>query len=151
MIFVVRYSDGSCGIAEAASERGARALLRSEEVLEDIDIVSVRRLSFPFVSRWFFDHKDSEVLLEVACLSGRLGHDVTDEVLDHEYPTVATAYAISDDEEQFCPSNAQEINVILNRAELEQAQREQMERCDNNLKRRLRQAVAFELERCKAA
>jgi hypothetical protein len=84
MVFIAYYSDGSCGIAEAENEENARKLLRSEEAYftppED-RLVSVRRLSSPFVSRWFFDYSNSENPTEGARLCGVLGERVANEIL----------------------------------------------------------------------
>jgi hypothetical protein len=87
MIFVARYSDGSCGIAEAENEEIARKLLQSAEAYftpPQDRLISVRRLSSPFVSRWFFDYSDSENPMKVARLCGIIGERVADELLQKE-------------------------------------------------------------------
>ena len=68
MIFIARYNDGTCGIAEAADEPNARGLLHSDGALFDPQrdtIVSLRSSSRKFVSRWFFELKDSNDPIEV--------------------------------------------------------------------------------------
>ena len=88
MVFVAYYSDGSCGIAEAENEEIARQLLQSEEAYftppED-QIIRVRQLSVPFVSRWFFEYGDSEHPMEVARLCGLLGRIIAEEILSSQF------------------------------------------------------------------
>ena len=102
MIFVARYKDGTCGIADASNEAEARALLQSEAALfnpDDDEIVSLRALTSPFVSRWFFEDVNSKELTEVARLSGMLSHDVADELYEHEYPMISAAHRNAEMEE----------------------------------------------------
>ena len=146
MIFVARYNDGSCGIAEADSEEQARKLLQSEEIHFDPEqdrIISVRQLSTSFASRWFFEHQDSEDLVEIDRLSGLLGFNVAEEILQHEYRMIATAHAICEQEEPFFDANADQTTPIV----YNQPQLKQMTKWQRNLLGRLRQAIKLELER----
>ncbi len=146
MIFVARYNDGSCGTAEAENEEQARKLLQSDEMRFDPEqdqIVSVRRLKASFASRWFFEDQDSEDLVEIDRLSGLLGITVAEEILQHEYPMIAAAHAACEQEEPFFDKSADQITPIVhNRPQLRQ-----MEKWEQNLLRRLRQAIKLELER----
>ena len=146
MIFVARYNDGSCGIADAENEEQARKLLQSEEMRFDPErdrIISLRQLSTSFASRWFFEDEDSEDLVEIDRLSGLLGLSVAEEILQHEYPMIATAHATCDQEEAFFDAKADHTTpIIYNRPQLEQ-----MTKWERNLVRRLRQAIKLELER----
>jgi hypothetical protein len=102
MIFVARYADGSCGIAEAENEEVARKLLQSEEIYFDPEndrIVTIRPLSTPFISRWFFDDKDSEDKAEIDRLAGLLGENVVDDVIHHEYSMIEVAHETVHQEE----------------------------------------------------
>lgn len=148
MIFVARYSDGSCGIAQAENEEAARELLQSEEIWFDPEtnrIVSLRPLSSSFVSRWFFDDHNSRELNEIDRLSGMLGERVADEVFEHEYPMIAVAHATTDREEPFFDPKADQMTPLAHNP----AQLRQMNRWSENLRRRLRQAVELELQRFK--
>jgi hypothetical protein len=120
MMFVARYRDGSCGIAEASDEASAQALLESDEAyFRDHDkIVSLRPLSRPFVTRWYFDSRGSDELPEIDRLDGMLSHSV--------------------------PKADVSTPLIYNERQLDQ-----MEKWEKNLKYRLRQAVELELERFK--
>ena len=146
MIFVARYADGSCGIADAENEEMARKLLRSEEMLFDPDqdrIVTVRPLSTAFVSRWFFEDKDSKEVVEIDRLAGQLGENVIDELMHHEYPMIAVAHETVDQEEPpFDPNADQHTPLVYNRPQLKQ-----MDKWETNLRRRVRQAIDLELTR----
>ncbi len=146
MIFVARYNDGRCGIAEAENEEQERKLLQSEEMRFDPEqdqIISVRPLITPFASRWFFEDLDSDDFVEIDRLSGLLGFNVAEEVLQHEYPMIATAHATCEQEEpMFDPKADQTTPIVYNRPQLEQ-----MTKWERNLLRRLRQAIKLELER----
>jgi len=94
MIYVVRYSDGSCAIVEGENEINVRDILADCEEFfnpETDKIVEVRPLSCPFVSRWYFDDKDKDVLRPDK-LSGSLAEHVTDDVFRHEYPAIFNAH-----------------------------------------------------------
>ena|SRR5438552_14005007 len=98
MMFIARYNDGSCGIAEAEDETKARALLESDEADFDPEkqrIATMRPLSGRFVSRWHFERRDSDDM-EIDRLGGTLGQEVADEILEHEYPLILTAHATCD-------------------------------------------------------
>ncbi len=122
MIFVARYNDGRCGIAEAENEEQERKLLQSEEMRFDPEqdqIISVRPLITPFASRWFFEDLDSDDFVEIDRLSGLLGFNVAEEILQHEYPMIATAHATCEREEplldvkadQTTPSSITDLNL----------------------------------------
>jgi len=146
MIFVARYNDGSCGIADAENEDQARQLLQSEEMRFDPEqdrIISLRPLTTPFASRWFFEDQDSDDLVEIDRLSGLLGFNVAEEILQHEYPMIATAHATCEQEEPMFDAKADQTTPIVhNRPQLEQ-----MTKWEQNLLCRLRQAIRLELER----
>jgi|HubBroStandDraft_6_1064221.scaffolds.fasta_scaffold39025_3 hypothetical protein len=145
MIFVTRYKDGSCGIAEAADEASARVLLQSDEAFfhEDDKIVSLRPLSHAFVSRWFFESKDSDELTEIDRLDGMLSHGVAEEIQEREYPTILAAHSSCEQEEPLFDPNADTSTPLM----YNDAQLHQMEKWEANLKCRLRQAVELELGR----
>jgi hypothetical protein len=108
MMFVAPYRDGSCGIAEASDEASARSLLQSEEAyFHDHDkIVSLRPLSRPFVSRWYFDSRDGDELPEIDRLDGMLSHGVAEEIQEHEYPMILAAHSTCEQEEPLFDTNA---------------------------------------------
>jgi len=145
LIFVARYKNGSCGLAEAPNEERARQVLESEEAdfdPEKDEIVNLRPLSGGFVSRWYFDHKDSDDL-EIDRLSGILGAEVTDEILEHEYPAILTAHATCAQEEPLFDEDADQATpLIYNRPQVQQ-----MAKWSKNLRNRVRQAIDFELQR----
>ena len=146
MIFIARYNDGTCGIAEAADEANARELLQSDGALFDPErdtIVSLRSSSRKFVSRWFFELKDSNDPIEVDRLCGMLGHDVSEEITEHEYPMIAAAHATCELEEPFFDKDADQETPIIHSPR----QLEQMNRWNKNLLRRLRQAIDLEIKR----
>jgi len=146
MIFIARYNDGTCGIAEAADEANARELLQSDGALFDPErdtIVSLRSSSRKFVSRWFFELKDSNDPIEVDRLCGMLGHDVSEEITEHEYPMIAAAHATCELEEPFFDKDADQETPIIHSPR----QLEQMNRWNKNLLLRLRQAVDVEIKR----
>jgi hypothetical protein len=72
VIFVARYKDGSCALVDGVDEAEARELAQSEAAWfksgED-EIVSLRPLAAPFVSRWFFEDIKSKELIEIDRLS----------------------------------------------------------------------------------
>lgn len=146
MIFVGRYADGSCGIAEAANEEAARKLFESDEIYFDAEndrIVSIRNLSTPFVSRWFFDQKDGQDTVEIDRLTGGLGERVVEDVLRHEYPMIVVAHETSDQEEPLFDPQADPTTPLVHNP----AQLEQMDKWSTNLLRRVRQAIEIELKR----
>jgi hypothetical protein len=147
MMFVARYGDGSCGIAEASDEVSARELLQSEEAFfhEHDKIVSLRPLPRPFVSRWFFESKDSDELPEIDRLGGMLGHQVAEEIQEHEYPMILSAHSTCEQEEPLLDPKADMSDPLI----YNMGQLDQMKKWEKNLKRRLRQAVELELERFK--
>jgi hypothetical protein len=146
MIFVARYQDGSCGIADAATEAAARELLQSEAAWFDPHrnkIISLRPLTTPFVSRWYFEEMNSEELSEVARLSGMFSHDVAEELYEHEYPMISAAYRTAEDEEPLFNQSAEKTTPILS----DPALLNQMVKWGDNLANRVRQAVEIELKR----
>jgi hypothetical protein len=146
MIFVARYADGTCGIAEAANEADGRMLLESEEAWfkpDDDEIISLRPLTCQFVSRWYFEDVKSNELCEVARLSGMVSHDVAEELYEHEYPMISTAHRTAENEQPlFDPTADQTTPIIKNPAQLKQ-----MKKWGDNLVNRVRQAVEIELNR----
>jgi hypothetical protein len=146
MMFVVRYRDGICGIVEASDEASARQLLESNDtwVLENDKIVSLRPLSQPFVSMWAFHSTDSDDLEEIDLLNGILAERVALEIHQHEYPMIPVAHSTCEQEESFRDRNSGRAASLLTKAGLEQ-----WHRWEENLKRRLRQAVELELKRFK--
>jgi hypothetical protein len=146
MIFVARYKDGSCGIADAHNESDARTLLESEAAWfdpEDDEIVSLRPLASQLVSRWFFEGVKSKELTEIDRLSGMLSHEVADEISEHEYPMISLAHRSAEDEEPLFDPNADQITPIISNP----AQLNQMKKWGDNLVNRVRQAVEIELKR----
>jgi hypothetical protein len=146
VIFIARYNDGTCGITEATDEANARELLQSDGALFDPErdtIISLRPSSRKFVSRWFFDLKDSNDPIEVDRLCGMLGHDLSEEITELEYPMIAAAHATCELEEPFFDQDAdQETPIFHNPRQLKQ-----MNRWNKNLLRRLRQAIDLEIKR----
>jgi hypothetical protein len=144
MIFVARYRDGICGIVEASDEASARQLLESNDtwVLENDKIVSLRPLSQPFVSLWSFHSTDSDDLEEIDLLGGILTERVAEEIHQHEYPMILVAHSTCEQEESFRDRDSGKAASLLTNAGLEQ-----WDRWEENLKRRLRQAVQLELRR----
>jgi len=71
-----------------------------------------------FVSRWFFELKDSNDPIEVDRLCGMLGHDLSEEITEHEYPKIAAAHATCELEEPFFDKDAdqetQSFTVLVN-------------------------------------
>jgi hypothetical protein len=147
MMFVARYRNGDCGIVEASDEASARQLLESDEAWfdENDKIVSLRPLSQPFVSRWSFHSTDSDNLEEIDLLHGWLGNRVAEEIQEREYPTILAAHSTCEQEEPLFDRNSDTTTPLI----YNQAQLEQMDRWEENLKRRLRQAVQLELGRFK--
>lgn len=135
-MFVARYKGGDCLIVEASDEASARQLLESNDtwrqLLESNDtqfvdndkIVSLRPLSQPFVSRWGLHFTGSDDLEEL--FDGTLTERVAEEILQHEYPVVFAAYST-------CEQDVADKTT------------EQWDRWEEDLKRRLRQAVELEL------
>jgi hypothetical protein len=144
MMFVARYRDGSCGIVEASDEASARHLLESNDtwVHENDKMVSLRPLSQPFVSLWSFNSTDSDDLEEIGLLEGILTESVAEEIHQHEYPMIPVAHSTSEQEESFRDRNSGKTASLVTKAGLEQ-----WDRWEENLKRRLRQAVEVELRR----
>ncbi len=146
MIFVARYKDGTCGIADAQNETEARALLQSEAAWfnpDDDEMVSLRALTSPFVSRWFFEDVKSKELTEVARLSGMFSHDVADELYEHEYPMISAAHRNAEVEEpMFDPKADRGTPIVSNPVQLNQ-----MKKWGDNLVNRVRQAVEIEMNR----
>lgn len=146
MIFVARYKDGSCGIADAANETEARDLLESDTAWfnpDDDEIVSLRPVTTPFVSRWFFEDVKSAELTEVARLSGMLSHDLAEELYEREYPMISAAHRTAQNEEPLFDPNADQTTPILKNT----AQFKQMKKWGDNLVNRVRQAVEIEINR----
>jgi hypothetical protein len=143
MIFIARYNDGSCGIADAIDEAKARELLLSDGAYctDDDRIISLRPLANAFVSRWAFNDKDSKESLEVDHLSGMLGEQLTDEIFDHEYPMISAAHATVEHEVPFFKRDIDMTEPIDVRHV------RQMGKWERNLVRRLRQAIKLEMER----
>lgn len=146
MMFVARYGNGDCGIVEASDEASARQLLESNDTwfVDDDKIVSIRPLSQPFVSRWSFHSTDSDDLEEIDLLEGILTESVAVEIHQHEYPMIPIAHSTSEQEESFRDRNSGKAASLVTKAGLEQ-----WDRWEENLKRRLRQAVELELRRFK--
>jgi hypothetical protein len=150
MMFVARYRNGDCGIVEASDEAGARQLLESNDTwfVDNDKIVSLRPLSQPFVSRWSFHSTDSDDLEEIDLLQGILTERVAEEIHQHEYPMIlvahstCAAHSTCEEEETLVDRNSGKIASLLTEAGLEQ-----WDRWEENLKRRLRQAVELELRR----
>ncbi len=79
----------------------ARSLLQSDETWfnpENDKIISLRLLSSPYISRWFFEDVHSKELCEIARLSGMVSHDVAEELDQHEYPMIAAAHRAAEHE-----------------------------------------------------
>jgi hypothetical protein len=122
MMFVARYRDGSCGIAEASDEARARELLQSVEAYfrEHDKIVSLRPLSCPFVSRWHFDSRDGDELPEIDRLDGMLCHRAAEEIQEHEYPMILSAHSTCELEEPlFDPKADTSTPLIYNEGQLD--------------------------------
>jgi hypothetical protein len=146
MIFVARYKDGTCGIADAGTELDARNVLQSEAAWFDPksdEIVSLRPLIGQFVSRWFFEGVNSNELSEIDRLSGMLSHEVAEEISEHEYPMISVAHSTAEDEEPMFDPTADQITPIVSNP----AQLSQMKKWGDNLVNRVRQAVEIELKR----
>lgn len=146
MIFVVRYNDGICGIMEAQTEEEARQVAQSEAMRFDPErdrVISVRQLAAPFASRWFLDGEESEEFEEIDSLSGLLGREVSEEILQHEYPMILTAHATCEQEEPMFDENADQTTPLIHNP----PQLHQMTKWQGNLVRRLRQAIRLEKER----
>jgi len=106
-------------------------------------IISVRPLTTPFASRWFFEDQDSDDLVEIDRLSGLLGFNVAEEILKHEYPMIATAHATCKQEEPLFDAKADQTTpIVYNRPQLEQ-----MTKWERNLLRRLRSVSERESEK----
>lgn len=146
-MFVARYRNGDCGIVEASDEASARQLLESNDTwfVDDDKIVSIRPLSQPFVSRWSFHSTDSDDLAEIDLLEGILTESVAVEIHQHEYPMIPVAHSTCEQEEPLFDQNSDKATPLMHN----KAQLEQMDRWEENLKRRLRQAVQLELRRFK--
>lgn len=146
MIFVARYKDGSCGIADAVNEEEARDWLESDAAWFDPkndEIVSLRALAEPFVSRWFFEDMKSKELTEIARLSGMVSHGVAEELYENEYPMISAAYRTAENEEPMFDPKADQVTPIVSNP----AQLRQMKKWGDNLLNRVRQAVEIELKR----
>lgn len=146
MIFVARYKDGSCGIAEAGNEADARKALESDLAWfkpGDDEIMSLRPVTAPFVSRWFFEDVGSKELSEVARLSGMLNESVAEEIYDHEYPMISAAHRTAEEEEPMFDPKADMVTPILSNP----TQFNQMMKWGDNLIKRVRQAVEIEIKR----
>jgi hypothetical protein len=146
MMFVARYRNGDCGIVEASDEASARQLLESNDTwfVEDDEIVSIRPLSQPFVSRWSFHSTDSDYLEEIDLLEGIVTESIAEEIHQHEYPMIPIAHSTCEQEESFRDRNSGKAASLVTKAG-----RKQWNRWEENLKRRLRQAVEVELGRFK--
>jgi len=147
MMFVARYGNGDCGIVEASDEASARQLLESNDTwfVDNDKIVSIRPLSQPFVSRWSFHSIDSDDLEEIDLLEGILTENVANEIHQHEYPMILVAYSTCEQEEPLFDQNSDKTTPLMHN----KAQLKQMDRWEENLKRRVRQAVELELRRFK--
>lgn len=142
MIYVIRLKDGGCGIVDAQDERKAQEILVSSEDLFDTEtdkIVSIRPLSCSFVTRWSFDRKDSQDTASDE-LCGTLALHVTDEIFEHEYPTLVSAHEKSFNELSNTKSE-------IYRSSRRQGTMEVLGCWGINLRARVREAIELEAKR----
>lgn len=146
MIYVIRLNDGSCGVVDAQDEFQAEEILVDSEDLfndETDKIISIRSLSCPLVTRWSFDRKDSEdTAIDELC--GILALHVTDEIFEHEYPTLVKVH-----EESFDKLSNTESEIY--RKSGHQGTLDVLDRYENTLRTRVRKAIDFEIKRFSGA
>jgi hypothetical protein len=74
-----------------------------------------------------------------------LSHGVVEEIQEHEYPMILAAHSTCEEEEPLFDPKADMTTPLM----YSEVQLDQMGKWEENLKRRLRQAVELELERSK--